>query len=59
MDAKFLGRSFWVALFAFAALLIFVFATGSTFGQRCAERHPNNPVATADCVELMASGLIK
>lgn len=38
-------------------LIAFVFATGSTFGQRCAKAHPGADAATIDaCVEALSQG---
>lgn len=34
----------------FAALLLIVFATGQTFGQRCAEYFPKDAEAQRQCV---------
>ncbi len=41
---------------AFVMLIVFVFATGSTFGQRCDRMHPNDPIARDACVERLVSG---
>jgi len=41
---------------AFPVLIAFVFATGSTFGQRCERMHPNDATARDACVERLASG---
>lgn len=40
----------------FALLIVFVFATGSTFGQRCDRMHPEDRTARDTCVERLASG---
>ncbi len=39
-----------------AILIAVVFATGSTFGQRCAAAYPNDPTQTEDCVERLSRG---
>lgn len=41
---------------AFVILIVFVFATGSTFGQRCDRMHPKDTIARDACVERLASG---
>ncbi len=41
---------------AFIALLIFVFATGSTFGQRCAKLHPEKGEAWQQCIDDLSRG---
>ncbi len=39
-----------------ALLVVFVFASGSTFGQRCERAHPGDDAAAARCVERLAHG---
>lgn len=41
---------------AFVLLLIVVFATGSTFGQRCAKLHPEKGQAWQQCIDNLKRG---
>ncbi len=40
----------------FGVMLVVVFMTGSTFGQRCAEIHQQDSVEWQQCVETFSTG---
>jgi hypothetical protein len=44
------------SLVGFGLLLASVFATGSTFGQRCDRAYPTNALEAERCVERLAHG---
>lgn len=49
----------WAIYFGFAAggvLILVVFLTGNTFGQRCAKLWPEKSPAWSNCVERFAHG---
>jgi len=43
-------------LLGFGLMVGTVFATGSTFGQRCERAHPGNALEAERCVERLAHG---
>lgn len=58
IDDPYRAMLFGVVLtFGLAALLIgFVFATGGTFGQRCAKAFPDDPARAELCVYNLSHG---
>ena len=51
----FLGSAMIAGVLVAVALIIFVFATGQTFGQRCAKLYADGPNQDA-CVSRLAHG---
>ena len=45
-----------IPLLLFICLLILVFATEQTFGQRCAKKYNKNTTEWCDCVERLHQG---
>lgn len=49
-------KLFGVSVIASIFLLIVVFATGQTFGQRCAKEYKKDTIEWCDCVERVSQG---
>lgn len=56
MNRRFFLTAFYGAVALFGVLLVAVFLTGSTFGQRCAKLWPVDSPAWESCVERFAAG---
>ncbi len=53
---KELIKMFIIAFLISITLIILVFATGQTFGQRCAELYDIDSPEWCDCVDSLATG---
>jgi hypothetical protein len=56
MTFRHLFRAVYLGFGVGGVLIIIVFLTGNTFGQRCAKLWPENSSAWNDCVEQFAHG---
>ncbi len=52
---KFRNLLLYTLLIGFT-LLVFVFSTGQTFGQRCAKEYNEDTTEWCDCVERLSQG---
>ena len=54
-DPRFLGSAAIAAVVVFAMIVAMAFATGSTFGQRCAQVYEHGSADWHVCVERLSS----
>jgi hypothetical protein len=53
---RLIASSFFAGLGATVALIAIVFATGSTFGQRCDRMFPDSALRAEACVQNLVKG---